>query len=311
MNRRVTLDEAVGEVLNHLTGLDLHYVAELDRYRSITRFLNRSLRLTATEKEWSYYASLEELGTVHTGQTSLYLRGSRRPRMITDDSVRLVDPQGRIRTWAFWMTRESLHKYQGRAGLWVASVRNEIQFSRPISQGEEGLRALAPVMRYPVEFQIPSTLESVEDIQNPPDELPPGANMIQLRNFHNPDIVEEWVFVPGLPPYQYEDPEGALRQLRLTPDQIRNQLLDFDHPDLVILRAAAMYAAADPVLQPRVQALEAGAKDLFYSLSERDENHTDEPYRNDWQVPIQSSLNDSPQRHRHPHSDERTAFDYR
>ena len=311
MNRRVTLDEAVGEVLNHLTGLDLHYVAELDRYRSITRFLNRALRLTATEKEWSYYASLEELGTVHAGQTSLYLRGSRRPRMITDDSVRLVDAQGCIRTWAFWMKRESLSKYQGRAGLWVASVRNEVQFSRPISQGEEGLRALAPVMRDPVEFQIPATLESVEDIQNPPDDLPAGADLIQLRNFHNPDIVEEWVFVPGLPPYQHEDPEGALEQLQLTPDQIRNQILDFEHPDLVILRAAAMYAAADPVLQPRVQALEAGAKDLFYSLSERDENHTDEPYRNDWQVPIQSSLNYSPQRHNHPHSDERTAFDYR
>lgn len=310
---RVTLDGAVGEVLNHLTGLDLHYVAELDRYRSVTRFLNRSLRLTATERDWSHYASIEELGTVHRGQTSLYLRPGRRPRLITDDSVRLVDADGRIHTWAFWLPRESLHKYQNRAGLWVASIRNEVQFSRPISQSEEGLRAMAPVMREPVEFKIPETLESVEDIQNPPDDLPSGADLVQLRNFHNPDIVEEWVFVPGLPPYQHEDPEGALKQLKLTPHQIRNQVLDFPFPDLVILRAAAMYAASDPVMQPRVQSLEAAAKDLFYSLSERDTNHTDEPYRNDWAVPIQSSLNGGmfPSTHNHPHSDERTALDYR
>lgn len=307
---RVTLNDAVGEVLNHLTGLDLHYLPELDRYRSITRFLNRALRLTATEKEWSYYASLEDLGRVQAGQTSLHLRPTRRPRLITDDSVRLVDDQGRIRLWAFWMKRESLHKYQGRPGLWVASVRNEVQFSRPISSAESGLRALAPVMREPVQFQVPDTLESVEDILNPPDELPTGAEVVQLRNYHNPEIVEEWVFVPGLPPYQVEDPESALAALKLTPDQIRNQVLDFPYPDLVILRAAAMYAASDPVLQPRVQSLEAAARDLFYSLSERDENHTDEPYRNDWSLPIQGSLNASPQRHYHPHSDERTVFNY-
>jgi len=34
---RLTLDEAVAEVLGLLTGLDLTYEPELDRYRAITR----------------------------------------------------------------------------------------------------------------------------------------------------------------------------------------------------------------------------------------------------------------------------------
>ncbi len=90
--------------------------------------------------------------------------------------------------------------------------------------------------------------------------------------------------------------------------QVLDQLIDFDYPDLVMARAAYIYAQADPVLQPRVPALEEQYKDIMYQLVERDERHTDTPYMNDFFVPIEGSINGStvPQFHHfHPHSDER------
>ena len=307
----VTLDEAVGEVLNYLTGLDLHYIGELDRYRSITKQLNRALRLTATEHEWSYYSALEELGRVYKGQTSFSLRKTSRPRMQTDDALRLVDDNNAIHQWAYFLPRESLHKYQSRQGLWVSSTRNEILFSRPIIEAENNLRAFIPVMREPKQFVTPATLENIEDLTSPTENnIPDNGELIQLRNFHNPDIIEEWVTVPGLPPYEYSDPEKSLSNLGLSQTEIRNQVLDFPHPDLIIMKAAYLYAQTDPIMQPRVQTLDAQYKDLFYALVERDTNITDDPYRNDFNVPIQGSLNGNPYLggHPHPHSDERNWY---
>lgn len=309
----MTLDECVGEVLNHLTGLDLHYVPELDRYRSITKHLNRALRLVSIEHEWSYFSAIEEVGRVSAGQEKLYIRGSRRPRIILDDSLRLVDNENNIFMWAFFLPRESLHKHRGRTGLWVSHTRNELSFSRPISERESGLRALIPVMREPREFSVPATRESVEELITPPSPLPEGAELIQLRNFHNPDIVEEWVSIPGLPPYEYDNPEQSLGKQNYTLEEVREQLLDFPHPDLIILKAAHLYAQSDPVSQPRAQTLEAQYKDVYYSLVERDTNHTDNTYVNDYHVPIQSSLRGNPYGgpHTHPHSDERNFYNYR
>lgn len=48
---QMTLDEAVAEVLGQLTGLDLEYDPRLDRYRAITRQLNRATRANALEHE--------------------------------------------------------------------------------------------------------------------------------------------------------------------------------------------------------------------------------------------------------------------
>lgn len=88
-----TLDDAVGEVLGLLTGLDLSYDPELDRYRAITKQLNRALRSNALEQEWSYYSSVLSLGMVSTGDRELLLPTAQRPRIINDDAVRLVDDQ--------------------------------------------------------------------------------------------------------------------------------------------------------------------------------------------------------------------------
>lgn len=308
----MTLDRAVGEVLNYLTGYDLHYIAELDRYRSIANTLNRALRLVATEHEWSYYSAVQDLGEVSAGQTEIYHRRSHRPRIITDDSLRLVDGENYIKQWAYFLPRESLHKYQGRTGLWVASTENKLEFNRPISSVEAGLRAVVPVMREPREFLIPATFDSIEDLDADGEEDPLVLQkIVQLRNFHNPDIVEEWVIDETDAPYIYTSPESALAQLALTPAQVRNQPLDFSFPDLIILRAAALYAATDPVMQPRKQDLDGQYKQLFYALTERDTSHTDEPYRNDFVVPIQGSLHGYNGTHAHPHSDERRHYNYR
>lgn len=308
----MTLEEGVNEVLNYLTGLDLHYVAELDRFRSIAKTLNRALRLCATEHEWGYYSAVQDMGPVQQGQTEILLSRAKRPRIIVDDSVRFVDADNNIRMWAAFLPRESLHKYQGRTGLWAAATENKIEFSRPIQGGLIGLRALVPVMREPREMMIPASFDSAEDLETDgeedPDEL---VKIVQLRNFHNPDIVEEWVIDEGAAPYIYTSPESSLDKLNLTPAQIRNQKIDAGFPDLIVLKAAYLYAGTDPVMQPRVQTLEGQYKELFYALTERDTNHTDETYLNEFTVPIQGSLHGYSGAHAHPHSDERRHFNYR
>lgn len=105
--------------------------------------------------------------------------------------------------------------------------------------------------------------------------------------------------LPDLP----ENPEEEIPQV---PDAIREQLLDFQYPDVVVLRAAFYYAQTDPVMQPRVQTIEAQYKDLMYQIIERDDRNTDSPFLNDFFVPVNNGI--APVGHRghfHPHSDER------
>ena len=91
------------------------------------------------------------------------------------------------------------------------------------------------------------------------------------------------------------------------PAATREQLIDFDYPDVIVLRAAYYVAQADPVQQPRVQTLENEYKDLMYSLVERDTRNTDSPYLNEFLLPITNSIygNGRAGAHGHPHSDER------
>ena len=81
------------------------------------------------------------------------------------------------------------------------------------------------------------------------------------------------------------EPDGTV------PITVREQLVDFDYPDLVIMKAAYFYAQTDPIMQPRVQTLEANYKELMYALVERDTRNTDSPYQNDWTLDIESSVN--------------------
>ncbi len=48
---KLTLDEGIQEVLGLLTGLDMTYDPQYDRYRVIGRMLNRALRANALEHE--------------------------------------------------------------------------------------------------------------------------------------------------------------------------------------------------------------------------------------------------------------------
>ena len=241
-NVATTLDEAVAEVLGALTGLDLSYVPELDKYQAVTRALNKALRLNATELNWSYYSSLEDVGVAHAGDRHVALRASVRPRIIRGDAVRLTTDEGRPLVWAYFLPRDSLHIYPVQAGLWVASTNQELEFSRPFLQGEDGLHIKVPVMREPTMFRLPA---------------------------------------------QPEDPDQPLVPV---PDDVREQLVDFQYPDLIIARAQYLYAQTNPLWQPRVQTLEANYKDLFYALKERDESNTDLPIQNEWSLGIEPDI---------------------
>ena len=258
---RLSLEDAVAEVLGLLTGLDLTYEPELDRYRSITRALNRALRANALENEWSWYASTASLGTISCGDTTTHLPASLRPRIINDDAVRLVGGgcgsngcpdscgcnDGRVVKWAYFLPRDALHKYAGKHGLWCSVERQTIVFNRPFTPAEEGLDIQVPVMREPIMFRLPEIGESV-------------------------------------------------------PQHIRDQPVDFAYPDLIVSRASYFYAQTDPVMQPRVQTLEADYKTLMYQLIERDTSHTDTPYINEYILPLENGLRNQDTTHWHPHS---------
>ncbi len=258
-NREVqlTLDEAVNEVLGLLSGLELRYEPELDRYRAVTRALNRALRANALEHDWSYYASLEELGTAVAGQREVQLRSSVRPRILHDDAVLLCLNDEPV-VWAYFLPRDALEKYITRGDLRCAVTKQSLRFSRPFTTSEDGLTIKVPVMREPKIFRLPE---------------------------------------------QPEDPQQPLVEV----DQaIRDQLVDFDYPDVVVVRAAYYYAQTDPVLQPRVQTLEQDYKTLMYQLIERDEKHSDAPYQNEYFLPIINDIaGPSLAYHQHPHADER------
>lgn len=254
----LTLDDAVAEVLGLLTGLDMAYDPDLDRYRAVVRQLNRALRANALEQEWGYYSSAEIVGTARCGTQELRLRSTVRPRIINDDAVRLLGPDGQPVAWAYFLPRDALHKYARRGGLWCAVTGNRLIFSRPFSGHESGLEVQVPVMRAPRMFRLP-------------------------------------------------EPAGDGGSVPRVPQEIRDQEVDFEYPDLIVTRAAYFYAQSDPVMQPRVQTLEAQYKDLMYQVMERDSRNTDSPYLNDFFVPVQGGLAPLVEpAHGHPHADERT-----
>jgi len=78
--------------------------------------------------------------------------------------------------------------------------------------------------------------------------------------------------------------------------------VDFAYPDLIIAKAAYFYAQSDPVMQPRVPTLENDYKTLMYQLIERDTNHTDTPYVNEFILPLENGLINQDVSHHHPHA---------
>ena len=248
-----TLEDAVAEVLAALTGLDLEYLPEQNRFKSTARALNRALRAVALEHEWSYFSDVVSLGTTTLGARSWLLPSNLRVRAVNDDAVRLVNDGGWVMVWAYFLPRDALHKYASRAGLWAAATRDKLYFSRPLWLEEAGLDLQVPCMREPKMFRLPKDGQEV-------------------------------------------------------PQKILSQPVDFDYPDLVVAKAAQLIAETDPVMQPRVQTLEAQYKDLMYQLIERDDRMTDSPYLNEFQVPIRGNLQGfsyTQHFHGHPHSDER------
>ncbi len=104
-----------------------------------------------------------------------------------------------------------------------------------------------------------------------------------------------------IPPHP-EDPDTPLTDIDVA---VRSQLIDFQYPDVIISRAAYLYAQTDPVMQPRAQTLEAEYKDLMYQIIERDDRHTDAPKQNEFWVPVQNGIYSEPSYAPYPLADER------
>lgn len=223
---QMTLDDAVAEVLGLLTGIDLEYEPQYDRYRAVTRQLNRALRGHALEQDWSYYSTVVDLGAVQEGDTEYTLAQQYRARILDDDAARLVTPEGKPIIWAYILPRDSLHKYANRRGLWCSIVRKTVQLSRPITLAEQdaGLTMHVPVMREPTMFRLPPAGEDVDDTIRE-----------QLVDYDYPDAViarAAWLYAQADPVMQprAQTLEGSYKDLMY-------QLVerDTDHTDSAYL----------------------------------------------------------------------------
>lgn len=63
--------------------------------------------------------------------------------------------------------------------------------------------------------------------------------------------------------------------------------IDFHRADMVVMKAAYLYAQTDPLLQPRVPQLEQDYRAVFYQVQEQDTNVTMGAMVNDFQLPIE------------------------
>lgn len=253
---RMTLTEAVGEVLMILTGQTLDYDSQYDRFRAVTSSINRALRSNAMEQEWGYYSERLVIGEVRDGAQIYMIDADYRFRVNGDDAVRLVTAEGVPLMWAYFLPRDSLHKYRNRDGLWCSVVRNQLMFSKPLEATTPPLSIEIPVMREPNMFRLPDAPYDLRTVEDPDDPL----------------ITVEEVIYPS----------------------VLNELVDFSFPDLITARAAWLYAQTDPVMQPRVQTLEANYKDLMYQVMERDSAFTETPYQNEFIVPVQNDIHGAP-----------------
>lgn len=100
-------------------------------------------------------------------------------------------------------------------------------------------------------------------------------------------------------PEQPTDPEEPLVTV---PQEILDQPVDFDHPDLVVAKAIFFYAQTHPILQPRVMQLEDDFKTILYALQERNDRHTAAPFVNNWDMGIYGSIADGHSYHQSPHT---------
>ena len=178
-NVTMTLEEAVREVLALLTGQTLQYDPDMDRFRAVTLHLNRALRSNALETNWSYYHELIEVDlTDKAGASSFTIETDYRFRVISDDAVRILDGDVPI-AWAYFLPRDSLHKYRNRQGLWCSFTRNVLTLSRPLPTAFDDLTMEIPVQREPTPFRLP------DDPTVPAD----SAVLEQAVDFDFPDVI--------------------------------------------------------------------------------------------------------------------------
>lgn len=191
---QLSLREAVNEVHNILTGLDLEYEDRMDIFHATVRQINRSLRQVALEDEWAWYVEEVDAGTTTEGMTQVELSSSYRPRVQQDDAVRLTNSEGITVEWAYYLPRDSLSKYLYRRELRVAFTKNVILFSRPLQKFESGLSVIVPAMREPKQTKIPDAGQQLS-----------AADLVRAIDAEYPDMIvahAAWKLSMSNPLYQ-------------------------------------------------------------------------------------------------------------
>lgn len=195
-NVSMTLEESVLEVLTVLTGQTLQYDPDQDRFRAITSHLNRALRSNALENNWAFYSDVLTVDlTGLAGDTTFTIATNKRFRVTSDDAARIVDLDGDVLAWAYFLPRDALHKYRNRGGLWCSVTRNVLTLNRPLPDAADGMTMEIPVMREPVPFAIPA------DPTVPMDPLV----LAQELDFDFPDVVTAraaWLYAQTDPLFQ-------------------------------------------------------------------------------------------------------------
>lgn len=212
----MSLRDAVAEVHNILTGLDLEYDGRYDIFHAGVRQLNRSLRSVAMLEDWGWYAEDVQAGQTTLDQVTIELDDIYRPRVGQDDAVRLVDPDsGLVRYWAYYLPRDSVSKYLYRPELRASFTRNTLTFSRPLQAFEAGLNIVVPVMREPRQTRVPDAGQTLTD-----------AELNRAIDFEFPDLVvahAAWQTSQSNPLYQ-----PRAQTLEAAYDDIRYALLERD-----------------------------------------------------------------------------------
>lgn len=221
MPNELTLQDAILEVHNVLTGLNLSFVDNTDIFHATARQINRSLRHITLENEWGWYAVEHDAGLSTEGQTEIQLPRSLRPRIEPDDAVRFTygGPDGATVAWAYFLPRDSTSKYEYQRVLKVQATRNTIRFSRPLLKSESGLSLIVPAMREPRQFELPPSGEEFKQTQ-----------LIAKLDFEFPDLIVAhavWQLSLSNPLYQpraqtYEGLYNDLKYPLISRDTVHN-----------------------------------------------------------------------------------------
>ncbi len=246
--------------------------------------------------------AVQEVLTSLTGQDLAYLPEHKRYQVITRMLNKGLRAVARENEWGYYYSTENVGP--AVAGQRVVRLRSAI---RPRMTGDDAVRLVQPSSGMPVTWAHFIGRDALHKYAGRDLRVAWSNTDLEFsREFNTAeDGLEIHVPVMREPvmfrlPRQPEDPNEPLVTV---PQEIRDQLIDFDQPDLVIAKAMYFYAQTSPIMQPRVPTLEANYKEVMYAVQERDQRVTDTPFQNEWDLGISGDATEPPLRGYGPRAD--------